>query len=67
MGMNFYAESVALLWTTAMRFGAPDPGRRGFRQCFAIRRGTQQRIAVGRSVGDADLWDSAQAVRQFHE
>jgi hypothetical protein len=41
MGINFYAESVALLWTTAMRFGAPDPGRRGFRQCFAIRRGTQ--------------------------
>lgn len=29
MGMNFYAESVALLWTTAMRLGAPDAGRLG--------------------------------------
>ena len=27
MSMNFYAASVALLWTTAMRFGAPDAGR----------------------------------------
>lgn len=26
MCMNFYAASVALLWTTAMRFGAPDAG-----------------------------------------
>lgn len=42
MCMNFYAESVALLWTTAMRFGAREPGARGFRQCLAIRPGTQQ-------------------------
>jgi hypothetical protein len=24
--MNFYAASVALLWTTAMQLGAPDAG-----------------------------------------
>jgi hypothetical protein len=29
MSMNFYAESVALLWTTAMRFGVPDAHRPG--------------------------------------
>jgi hypothetical protein len=29
MSMNFYAASVALLWTTAMRFGAPDAGQPG--------------------------------------
>jgi hypothetical protein len=25
--MNFYTASVALLWTTAMRLGGPDPAR----------------------------------------
>ncbi len=29
MSMNFYAQSVALLWTTAMRLGVPDTGRPG--------------------------------------
>ena len=27
--MNFYTAGVALLWTTAMRLGTPQRGRRG--------------------------------------
>jgi len=37
--MNFYAASVALLWTTAMQLSAPDAGAPGSVRSAAARCG----------------------------
>jgi hypothetical protein len=46
--MNFYAASVALLWTTAMQLGAPDAGAPRSVRRTAARRGVDPETMMAR-------------------
>jgi hypothetical protein len=47
--MNFYAASVALLWTTAMQLGASDAGAPRSVRSTAARRGVDPEAMMARA------------------
>jgi hypothetical protein len=61
--MNFYAASVALLWRTAMRLGAPDAGGPGSVRSTAARGGGDPAALTGVSPPEEAMMARAHRCR----